>query len=76
MSTRITGTVKWFNNAKGFGFITQEGGDDVFVHFRSIRGDGYKTLDEGQTVEFNLIEGPKGFQAEDVIKVTENENVE
>ncbi|HCS28069.1 MAG TPA: cold shock domain protein CspD, partial [Spongiibacteraceae bacterium] len=52
-------------------FITQEGGDDVFVHFRSIRGDGYKTLDEGQTVEFNLIEGPKGFQAEDVIKVTE-----
>ncbi len=71
MSTRMTGTVKWFNNAKGFGFITQEGGDDVFVHFRSIRGDGYKTLDEGQTVEFNLIEGPKGFQAEDVIKVTE-----
>ena len=64
-----TGTVKWFNNAKGFGFITQEGGDDVFVHFRSIRGDGYKTLDEGQTVEFNLIEGPKGFQAEDVLKV-------
>lgn len=76
MSTRITGNVKWFNNAKGFGFITQNGGADVFVHFRSIRGDGYKTLDEGQTVEFNLIEGPKGFQAEDVIKVTENENVE
>ena len=71
MSTRMTGTVKWFNNAKGFGFITQNGGDDVFVHFRSIRGDGYKTLDEGQTVEFNLVEGPKGFQAEDVIKVTE-----
>ena len=69
MSDRMTGTVKWFNNAKGFGFITQEGGDDVFVHFRSIRGDGYKTLDEGQTVEFNLIEGPKGFQAEDVLKV-------
>ncbi|MBB3046884.1 CspA family cold shock protein [Litorivivens lipolytica] len=69
MSDRMTGTVKWFNNAKGFGFITQEGGDDVFVHFRSIRGDGYKTLDEGQTVEFNLVEGPKGFQAEDVLKV-------
>lgn len=71
MSTRMTGTVKWFNNAKGFGFITQNEGDDVFVHFRSIRGDGYKTLDEGQTVEFNLVKGPKGFQAEDVIKVTE-----
>ena len=71
MSTRISGTVKWFNNAKGFGFITQEQGDDVFVHFRSIRGDGYKTLEEGQTVEFNLIEGPKGLQAEDVVKMTE-----
>ena len=71
MTTRITGTVKWFNNAKGFGFITQNEGDDVFVHFRSIRGDGYKTLDEGQTVEFAMIEGPKGFQAEDVVKVTE-----
>lgn len=69
MSDRMTGTVKWFNNAKGFGFISQETGDDVFVHFRSIRGDGYKTLDEGQTVEFNLVEGPKGFQAEDVAKV-------
>ena len=69
MSDRMPGTVKWFNNAKGFGFISQETGDDVFVHFRSIRGDGYKTLDEGQTVEFNLVEGPKGFQAEDVAKV-------
>lgn len=71
MSTRITGTVKWFNNAKGFGFITQPEGDDIFVHFRSIRGDGYKTLDEGQTVEFTMVEGPKGFQAEDVLKVSE-----
>ncbi len=71
MSTRISGTVKWFNNAKGFGFITQEQGDDVFVHFRSIRGDGYKTLEEGQTVEFNLVEGPKGLQAEDVVKMIE-----
>lgn len=69
MSDRIQGTVKWFNNAKGFGFITQEQGDDVFVHFRSIQGDGYKTLDEGQQVEFNLTEGPKGFQAEEVCKV-------
>ncbi|QQD16946.1 cold shock domain-containing protein [Spongiibacter nanhainus] len=69
MSDRVTGTVKWFNNAKGFGFITRNEGDDVFVHFRSIRGDGYKTLDEGQLVEFNLVEGPKGWQAEDVLKV-------
>ncbi len=69
MSERVTGTVKWFNNAKGFGFITRNEGDDVFVHFRSIQGDGYKTLDEGQQVEFNLTEGPKGFQAEEVCKV-------
>ncbi|ARN75372.1 cold-shock protein [Oceanicoccus sagamiensis] len=69
MSDRVTGTVKWFNNAKGFGFITQEQGDDVFVHFRSITGEGYKTLDEGQQVEFALSEGPKGFQAEEVCKV-------
>ena len=69
MSDRVTGTVKWFNNAKGFGFITQEGGEDVFVHFRSIQGEGYKTLDEGQNVEFTLSEGPKGFQAEEVCKV-------
>lgn len=68
MSDRTTGTVKWFNNAKGFGFITQNSGDDVFVHFRSIQGDGYKSLDEGEMVEFKLIQGPKGFQAEDVIK--------
>lgn len=69
MSDRVTGTVKWFNNAKGFGFITRNEGDDVFVHFRSIRGDGYRTLDEGQSVEFSLTEGPKGLQAEDVLKV-------
>ena len=69
MSDRVTGTVKWFNNAKGFGFITRDGGDDVFVHFRSIEGDGYKTLDEGQMVEFNLTQGPKGFQAEEVRKI-------
>lgn len=69
MSERVTGTVKWFNNAKGFGFITQEQGDDVFVHFRSIQGEGYKTLDEGQQVEFALTEGPKGFQAEEVCKI-------
>lgn len=69
MSDRVTGTVKWFNNAKGFGFITRDEGEDVFVHFRSIQGDGYKTLDEGQLVEFNLTQGPKGFQAEEVRKI-------
>ena len=69
MSDRVTGTVKWFNNAKGFGFITRNEGEDVFVHFRSIQGDGYRTLDEGQNVEFKPVEGPKGLQAEDVLKV-------
>jgi CspA family cold shock protein len=69
MSERVSGTVKWFNNAKGFGFISHKEGSDVFVHFRSIRGDGYRTLDEGQAVEFNLVGGPKGLQAEDVIKI-------
>ncbi len=70
MSDRVSGTVKWFNNAKGFGFITrEEGDDDVFVHFRSIMGEGYRTLNEGQTVEFKLVEGPKGLQAEDVHKL-------
>jgi CspA family cold shock protein len=71
MSDRVTGTVKWFNNAKGFGFITrgEEDSDDVFVHFRSIQGDGYRTLNEGQEVEFKVVEGPKGLQAEDVSKV-------
>jgi len=69
MSERVTGTVKWFNNAKGFGFITRgEEEDDVFVHFRSIEGDGFRTLNEGQEVEFSLVEGPKGLQAEDVVK--------
>ena len=61
MNERVSGTVKWFNNAKGFGFITrEEGSEDVFVHFRSIQGDGYRTLNEGQAVEFSLVEGPKG----------------
>lgn len=70
MSDRVNGTVKWFNNAKGFGFITRPEADgDVFVHFRSIQGDGYRTLNEGQVVEFTLIEGPKGLQAEDVLKL-------
>ncbi|MBA6412592.1 cold-shock protein [Parahaliea sp. F7430] len=70
MSERVNGTVKWFNNAKGFGFITrEEGDDDIFVHFRSIQGEGYRTLNEGQVVEFNLVKGPKGLQAEEVLKL-------
>lgn len=70
MSERVSGTVKWFNNAKGFGFITRgEAQEDVFVHFRSITGDGYRSLDEGQAVEFKIVEGPKGLQAEEVSKL-------
>ena len=66
MSERHTGTVKWFNERKGFGFIEQEGGDDVFVHYREIRGEGVKTLNEGQRVEFTLPPRDKGHAAEDV----------
>ena len=66
MSDRTNGTVKWFNNSKGYGFIEQDTGEDVFVHFRAIRGEGFRTLKDGQKVEFNLIEGQKGLQAEDV----------
>ena len=70
MSERVRGTVKWFNNAKGFGFIRrEESDDDVFVHFRSIEGEGYRTLNEGQEVEFKVVDGPKGLQAEEVSKV-------
>ncbi|SEN96462.1 cold-shock protein [Paenibacillus sp. OV219] len=64
-----TGTVKWFNAEKGFGFIQRENGDDVFVHFSAIQGDGYKSLDEGQRVEFNVVKGQRGPQAENVVKV-------
>ena len=66
MSNTITGTVKWFNEAKGFGFIEQENGPDVFAHFRNIVGDGFKTLNEGQKVEFVVTEGQKGPQAENI----------
>ena len=60
------GTVKWFNANKGFGFITRDSGDDVFVHFRSIRGEGHRVLHDGQRVEFEVSEGDKGLQADDV----------
>jgi CspA family cold shock protein len=60
------GTVKWFNAEKGYGFISREGGEDVFVHFSSIQGDGYRTLDEGQTVEFDVAPGRKGEEAQNV----------
>jgi CspA family cold shock protein len=63
------GTVKWFNNKKGYGFITPENGNDVFVHFSAITGDGYKSLEEGQAVEFEIKEGPKGQEAANVVKI-------
>ena len=64
-----TGTVKWFSNEKGYGFITRESGPDVFVHHSVIQGDGYKTLAEGQQVEFDITKGPKGEQAANVVKL-------
>ena len=64
-----TGVVKWFDSKKGFGFISVDGGDDVFVHFTASQGDGYKTLDEGAQVEFEIEDGPKGPQASNVVKL-------
>ena len=64
----MTGTVKWFNAEKGFGFISGENGDDVFVHFPAIQGDGFKSLDEGQRVTFDITKGARGAQAENVTK--------
>lgn len=63
------GTVKWFNASKGFGFIEQDNGKDVFVHHSAIQGEGYKSLDEGQRVRFDIVEGPKGPAAENVVKL-------
>jgi CspA family cold shock protein len=67
MAERTTGTVKWFNGTKGYGFLSQEEGEDVFVHFSAIQGEGYRNLVEGQKVEFSIERGPKGFQAVDVV---------
>jgi len=66
---RIKGTVKWFNDAKGFGFISREGGPDVFVHYSAVNSDGFKSLAEGDKVEFEIVEGQKGPQAANVVKV-------
>jgi CspA family cold shock protein len=66
---REKGTVKWFNGAKGYGFIQRSTGEDVFVHFSAIQENGYRTLNEGETVEFDLLKGPKGFQAGNVVRV-------
>jgi CspA family cold shock protein len=67
---RLTGTVKWFNDAKGYGFISREGGPDVFVHFSAIQGNGFKSLAEGDRVEFEIVQGQKGPQAADVTKAS------
>jgi CspA family cold shock protein len=68
-SSMATGSVKWFNDAKGYGFITQEGGEDVFVHYSAIQAGGFKSLAEGDKVEFEVTKGPKGLQAANVRKV-------
>lgn len=69
MADRVQGTVKWFNAAKGYGFIAREGGKDVFVHFSAIQGDGYRSLNEGEQVEFSIEDSPKGPQAVNVVKM-------
>jgi len=66
MNERVTGTVKWFNASKGYGFIERQGGPDVFVHFSAIQSDGFRSLQEGQRVDFVIEKGPKGLQAADV----------
>jgi len=69
VADREVGTVKWFNETKGYGFIARDNGDDVFVHFSAIRAEGYKTLEEGQRVEFTVAQGDKGPQAQDVVVI-------
>ena len=69
MSERVTGTVKWFNREKGYGFIAREGAEDVFAHYSSIRGSGFRNLNEGEEVEFAVEETPKGLQATDVVSL-------
>jgi CspA family cold shock protein len=69
MAGQAQGTVKWFNDAKGYGFIARDHGPDVFVHYSAIVGDGFRSLSEGQTVQFEITEGPKGLQATNVVKI-------
>lgn len=69
MSERISGTVKWFNTTKGYGFITRENGPDVFVHYSAIKADGFRNLEEGDRVEFSVEQGPKGPQASNVVRI-------
>ncbi len=69
MSEKEQGTVKWFNGSKGYGFIERAEGEDLFVHYNAILGDGYRNLDEGQRVEFNVVQGQKGLQAQDVVVI-------
>jgi CspA family cold shock protein len=69
MSEKQQGTVKWFNGSKGYGFIERDNGEDLFVHYNSILGDGYRNLDEGQRVEFTVVQGQKGLQAQDVVVI-------
>src|SRR5215217_4789662 len=74
--SRITGKVKWFNNSKGYGFIEQPGSSDIFVHYSAIQGDGFKTLEEGEEVEFEVTSGPKGPQAEKIVRLKDIGNRE
>jgi CspA family cold shock protein len=69
VSNRVSGTVKWFNGSKGYGFISREDGEDVFVHYSAIQSEGFRTLEEGQRVEFTVERGPKGLQAANVTKL-------
>ncbi len=69
MADRVVGVVKWFNTSKGFGFLQQPNGPDVFVHYSAIKDTGFRNLEEGQRVEFSIVEGPKGLQAADVVKL-------
>ena len=75
MSERVQGTVKWFNAGKGYGFIARESGEDVFVHYSALQSEGYRSLNEGQRVEFTVEEGPKGLQASNVVAL-QGENYE
>ena len=69
LQVKVKGTVKWFSNQKGYGFLEREDGDDVFCHYSAVQGDGFKTLEEGQQVEFDVVEGDKGLHAENVTRI-------